>query len=140
MRAGQCVAPGVGPDTGPRAGPPGGVTILCSRHQDVVLPHALGICAGNINLLAKLIAPAIKHGRGNGAGGGNKALRLLRIPVSLPQPVRQGAHVFIRTAWKAAHEIRHHILFPPCGAALAYKALQKGLKYVQRGLAHKFKH
>ena len=105
-----------------------------------MLAHALGICAGNINLLAKLIAPAIKHGRGNGSGCGNKTLRLLRIPVALPQPVRQGAHVFIRTAGKAAHEIRHHVLFPPCSAALAYKALQKGFKHVQRGFAHELKH
>ena len=105
-----------------------------------MLAHALGICAGNINRLTQLIALAIKHGRGNGAGRGDKTLSLLRIPVPLPQPVRQGAHVFIRTAWKAAHEIRHHILFTPCGATLAHKALQKGLKHVQRGLAHKFKH
>lgn len=105
-----------------------------------MLPHALGIRAGDINLLAKLIASTIKHGRGNGTGGGNETLRLLRIPVPLPQPVRQGAHVFIRTAGKTAHEIRHHVLFPPCGAALAHKALQKSLKYVQRGLAHELKH
>ena len=132
MRAGPCA----GPDTGP----PGGVSVLHGGHEDVVLAHALGIRAGNIYLFTKLISSAIKHGRGNGAGRGDKTLSLLRIPVPLPQPVRQGAHVFIRTAWKAAHEIRHHILFPPCGAALAYKAFQKGLKHVQRGLAHKFKH
>ena len=93
-----------------------------------MLAHALGIRAGNIDLLAKFIAPAIKHGRGNGAGGGNKALRLLRIPVPLPQPVRQDAHVLIRAAGKTAHKIRHHVLFPSCGAALAHKALQKSLK------------
>ena len=136
MRAG----PGVGPVTGPRTGPPWGVTILRSGHQNIVLAHALGIRAGDINLLAKLIAPAIKHGRGNCAGGGNKTLRLLRIPVPLPQPVRQGAHVFIRTAGETAHEIRHHVLFPPSGAALAHKALQKSFRHVQRGFAHELKH
>ena len=105
-----------------------------------MLPHALRIGAGHIDGLARFIALAIKHGRGDGAGCGDKALGLLGIPVPLPQPARQGAHVLVRTAGKTAHEVGHNVLFAPCGAALAHKAVQKDLKNIQRGLAHELQH
>ena len=105
-----------------------------------MLPHALRIGTGHIDGFARFVTLAVKHGRGDGAGRGDKALGLLWVPVPLAQPARKGAHVLVRTAGKAAHEVGHNVLFAPSGAALAYKAVQKDLKNIQRGLAHELQH